>query len=123
MFCRSCGKEVKQDAQICISCGVRPLSGKSFCPDCAAETRPDAVICVKCGSKLTAEGERDWLVALLLSAFLGGLGIDRFYLGYIGLGVLKLITAGGCGIWWLVDLILIATNNLNDANGNPLAKK
>ncbi|MCU4117123.1 TM2 domain-containing protein [Mycoplasma zalophi] len=53
------------------------------------------------------------LVFLLISFFLGGLGIDRFIKGQIGLGVLKLITAGGFGIWWLIDLILIATGSIN----------
>lgn len=66
---------------------------------------------------------KDWLAAVLLSALVGELGIDRFYMGYIGLGILKLITLGGCGIWYLIDLILIATNNLKDANGQPLVKK
>jgi len=68
-----------------------------------------------------AQGEpRNFLTALLLSIFLGNLGIDRFYMGYIGLGILKLLTLGGCGIWWLIDLILIATKNLKDADGQPL---
>lgn len=64
--------------------------------------------------------QKEFLVALLLSIFLGQLGIDRFYMGYIGTGILKLITLGGCGIWWLIDIILIATKKLNDANGLPL---
>lgn len=67
-------------------------------------------------------GQKDWLVAVLLSALVGQLGVDRFYLGYVGLGILKLITFGGCGIWWLYDLIMIATGKLNDANGQPLHK-
>lgn len=45
--------------------------------------------------------------AIILSLLLGGLGIDRFYLGYIGLGILKLLTGGVFGIMWLIDLILI----------------
>ena len=66
---------------------------------------------------------KDWLTALLLSILLGSLGVDRFYTGHIGLGVLKLLTCGGAGIWWLVDVILIATGSFKDKNGNPLVKK
>ena len=66
--------------------------------------------------------QKDWMVALILSLFLGGLGIDRFYLGYTGLGILKLITCGGCGIWSIIDLIMIAIGNLGDVNGLPLKR-
>jgi hypothetical protein len=67
-------------------------------------------------------GRKEWLVALLLSIFLGVLGVDRFYLGHIGLGIAKLLTAGGCGIWYIIDIILIATGSLKDAQGQELIK-
>ncbi len=50
---------------------------------------------------------KDTFVVFLLSLFLGCYGIDRFMLEQIGLGILKLLTGGGCGIWWLIDLFLI----------------
>ncbi|MEO0080045.1 MAG: TM2 domain-containing protein [candidate division WOR-3 bacterium] len=127
MFCRSCGKEVAETAEVCLSCGSRPQAGNKFCQNCGAPTDPKAEICPKCGVRLAtvvkAGEQKDWLTALLLSIFLGQLGIDRFYLGYIGLGIVKLLTAGGCGIWWLIDVILIATSKLKDAQGRELFKK
>ncbi len=57
--------------------------------------------------------------ALLLSIFVGGLGVDRFYLGYIGMGVLKLLTAGGFGILYIYDIIMIAIGKLRPADGSP----
>jgi TM2 domain-containing membrane protein YozV len=61
--------------------------------------------------------EKSFLVAWLLSYFLGIFGADRFYLGYTGLGVLKLVTLGGCGIWALVDWILIWADALRPNGG------
>ena len=55
--------------------------------------------------------------AALLSFFLGGLGIDRFYLGYTGLGLLKLLTGGASGIMWLIDFIRIVIGNLKPKDG------
>ena len=63
---------------------------------------------------------KSFSTAILLSLFLGYLGIDRFYLGYTGLGVAKLLTFGGCGIWSLIDLILIAMRKVPAADGTPL---
>lgn len=53
--------------------------------------------------------EVNWILAILMSIFFGSLGVDRFILGHIYLGILKLITFGGFGIWWLIDVILIAS--------------
>ena len=63
---------------------------------------------------------RDYVTTLLLSIFLGSLGVDRFYLGQTGLGIGKLLTFGGCGVWALIDLILVAIRKVRDREGMPL---
>ena len=61
---------------------------------------------------------KDPTISLLLSVIVGGFGIDRFYIGDTGLGVLKLLTGGGLGVWWIVDMFVITgktkTNNIKD---------
>ena len=54
---------------------------------------------------------------------MGTLGIYRFYTGSIVLGVLKLITFGGMGLWWLIDLIMLVTGNYRDGDGLPIMTK
>jgi TM2 domain-containing membrane protein YozV len=64
--------------------------------------------------------ERRILPALLLCFFLGVFGAHRFYAGKIGTGILELLTVGGLGIWWLVDMILILTGSFKDADGQKI---
>jgi len=66
---------------------------------------------------------RSWFVALTLSILFGPLGADRFYLGKVGTGIVKLITWGGFGIWWLIDVVLIATDRATDGQGLPLERR
>ena len=67
--------------------------------------------------------DKDWTTLLILSVLLGGLGVDRFYAGHIGLGVLKLLTVGGCGIWAIIDIIMVATGKFTDADGLPIVNQ
>lgn len=125
MYCRNCGSEVAEQAVMCVKCGTPPKSGTKFCQNCGEATEPIADVCVKCGVKLTkGSGEgKDWLTTLLICIFLGGLGIHRFYTGHIGIGIVQLLTLGGCGIWTLIDLIIIVTGKFKDADGNELVKQ
>jgi RNA polymerase subunit RPABC4/transcription elongation factor Spt4 len=52
MYCRNCGNEVNEKAEICVNCGVRPLAGRNFCQECGVETKPNQEVCIKCGVRL-----------------------------------------------------------------------
>ena len=95
MFCKNCGKEIANNA--------------SMCPNCGAPVAP-------------AAGEKSWTTALLLCIFLGNLGVHSFYVGKTGVGVIQLLTVGGCGIWTLIDLVTMITGSYRDGEGKPLAR-
>jgi len=72
---------------------------------------------------MPSASQKDRQTTLLLCLFLGGIGVHRFYTGHTGIGVVQLLTLGGCGIWALYDLLMIVSDKFKDANGLPLLKK
>lgn len=76
---------------------------------------------------LTNTEFKDPTLSLVLSVLVGGLGVDRFYIGDIGAGVGKLLTGGGLGVWWLVDLFIIQKktkkNNSEDLDETMMLNK
>ena len=69
-------------------------------------------------SPAAAGSGKSQVVALILVALIGGLGIHRFYLGYTWQGIVQLLTLGGCGVWALIDLIRIITGDLQPKDGS-----
>jgi TM2 domain-containing membrane protein YozV len=105
------------------------MSGSQYCSNCGAEIAPGAPACAACGGGQVVYGgggqavygsDKDLSTATLLAMFLGVFGVDRFYLGYTVLGIIKLVTFGGCGIWAFIDLFLIILKKVPDAQGRPL---
>lgn len=98
-----------------------------YCPVCGRKLALTASSCPGCGATLRQRddsiSERDWLTTLLLCILTGVLGVHRFYTGHIGTGILQLVTGGGFGIWWLIDLIYIVTGKFRDGEGRIIAKK
>ncbi len=69
------------------------------------------------------KSQKDWLTTLLLALFLGNLGVHRFYVGKIGTAILMILTCGGCGIWTIVDFIMICCGKFTDKEGNVITNK
>lgn len=101
----------------CPNCG-KPVTGETnFCPECGA---PLKIANYQNQPVSNRTNEDRWLIALILCILVGSLGVHRFYTGNIVTGVLMLITLGGCGVWTIIDLIMIAANTYRDGNGNTL---
>ncbi len=72
------------------------------------------------GKAVDPSKQRHFLAAFFFSYIFGVFGIDRFYLGKIWTGILKLLTFGGLGLWAIVDLGIIISGNMRDKQGNKL---
>ena len=103
---------------------------EKYCSECGVLINIKAEICPKCGVRQNGQAtpisaeivdqRNKWITCLLLCWFLGFLGVHRFYTGHTALGVFQLLTLGGCGIWTLIDFIIIVSGNFKDAQGNPI---
>lgn len=101
-YCSECGALINIKAEICPKCGVR-----------------QTMITTSVNSEIT-EQRNKWITCLLLCWFLGIFGAHRFYTGHTILGIIQLLTLGCCGIWTLIDFIIILSGNFKDAQGNPV---
>jgi len=106
MFCSNCGKEIDDKAVVCVHCGA---ATHNFNP--------------KASQVLSDQPGYDWLTTLLLCFFVGVFGVHNFYVKKTTYGLIQLFTLGGCGIWALIDLILIITGSFKDAEGRPLVRR
>jgi hypothetical protein len=108
---------MKQDNEkYCIECGVLINIKAEICPKCGVRQQ---LLATPLSAEIV-EQRNKWITCLLLCWFLGVLGVHRFYTGHTALGVLQLLTLGGCGIWALIDFIIIVSGNFKDAQGNPI---
>jgi TM2 domain-containing membrane protein YozV len=108
----------------CYSCGTKISKNGAFCPKCGAKQggagEPPAKGQAQ-GAVVTGSVNLNFLTLLLLCIFLGYFGGHRFYVRKTGTGVLMLLTGGGLGIWWIVDLITIISGKFKDKDGNVIS--
>lgn len=64
--------------------------------------------------------QKSYIATLALCTFLGPFGIHRFYTGYPIIGIVQLLTTGGCGLWFLIDYVMLLANKYYDKDENPL---
>lgn len=103
---------------------IMKKENEKYCSECGSLINIKAEICPRCGVRQalpTTGVNNEGIITLILCLSFGYLGIHRFYTGHIFIGILQILTLGGCGIWLLVDFILIVTGNFKTADGRVLS--
>lgn len=141
--CITCGAQIEVDAMVCPVCGatqaiqtgnidkneqiIETQNNYSHYQEPQSQPQPQVIIHQTYSqpyqnntnqANLKSKGTAALLAILL--PFFGLCGIHRFYTGHIGIGIIQLLTGGGCLIWQIIDIILIASGSLKDADGRPL---
>ena len=141
MYCKNCGQQLDDSANICPNCGT-PTSNKTvYCRNCGKEMNPNATFCENCGAPVTPNNvhtsapvdpnAKSRLAAGLLGIFLGGLGVHNFYLGFtkkaLAQLLISILTLGICAlpmqVWGLIEGIFYLIKKdgyTTDAAGIPL---
>ena len=103
----------------CSHCG-KPIENTTRCPHCGHLVVCSIPIYPLSHPVLEVPPQRSFFPALCFALFLGLWGGHRFYTGHTVTGVLQLFTLGGLGAWYIVDIVLILTNNFYDREGRAL---
>ena len=97
MYCRECGQLIRNESSKCTNCGTEKGLGDNYCYKCGSIIKKhDLERCEFCGANLNdnryvaRENAKSKLIAVFLALFLGGMGIHRFYLGYVKIGIVQL---------------------------------
>lgn len=115
MNCSNCQRAIKDDATFCSHCGLFVLQQSTVQVEGVTPVAADEIQVEEMPTSATQA--KRLKTVWLISVFGGWLGIDRFYLGHIGTGILKLLGAGWYGIWWTVDMIRLLQGRQVDKNG------
>lgn len=118
-FCEFCGQVVAQQTPVSpgVSAWATPMTDVVEVEEPELYDKPDVAPAVE-SAHIPAQGAaKNFRTVWLISVFGGWLGIDRFYLGHIGTGVLKLLGGGWYGIWWTIDMIRLLRGRQADKNG------